>query len=376
MGFFYSGGGERVALQQTKYLRERGHTVNLYSPIIYWNNCFPDELREVGPERIVPHFPFPFPFREASAMIASAVLPFKLGKLANCDVLLCHSQPSMWIGYRVAQIYGTPYVGYLHQPTTFIHKRPKFAGNWRGKSSFVVLDTLLGRVGKGVAKALDRICHQRASALLFNSNWTKQQFEETYNLTGEVCYPAITSPSHISGERKDWLLTANRHYPWKRIDLAFEVLKHVQGFDLFVTGEPTQHTPFLVEAAKQREVAGCVHFTGFITNVELQQLYSQSMGYIQTSVQEPFGMSSIEAQSFGVPAVVWGDAGVKETVLDGETGFHATPYDLGDFERKTLSVVDKGTWGYMSREAKIWGSTFTWDTHVDLLEHTLEEVKA
>src|SRR5208337_2433214 len=114
MGFLYSGGGERVVLKQAQYLRDRGHKVRVFSPVIRWEKSFPDELRRIKPERVVPHFPFPFPFREASAMLASAVLPFGIRQMADCDVLLCESQPSMWLGYRIRRMYGKPYVGYLH----------------------------------------------------------------------------------------------------------------------------------------------------------------------------------------------------------------------------------------------------------------------
>ena len=136
MGFFYSGGGERVALEQARLLRERGHDVEVFSPIIRWDKSFPDLLSEVHPDRIVPPFPLPFPFREASAMLASVVIPFRFRDLADCDILLCHSQPSMFLGYRSKILFGTPYVGYLHQLTTFIHKRPEMAGNWASDANF------------------------------------------------------------------------------------------------------------------------------------------------------------------------------------------------------------------------------------------------
>lgn len=53
MGFLYSGGGERVALKQAQYLRERGHQVQVFSPIIRWDKSFPDELVRIKPERVM-----------------------------------------------------------------------------------------------------------------------------------------------------------------------------------------------------------------------------------------------------------------------------------------------------------------------------------
>lgn len=379
MGFLYSGGGERVVLEQTLRLRERGHEVKLFSPIIRWQKSFPDRLKEACPERIVPPFPFPFPFREAAAMLASTVLPFRSKEIADCDVLLCHSQPSMWIGYQANMKYGTPYVGYLHQLTTFIHKRPEVAGNWASKGDFLVLDGLLGVFGRRVARQLDRLCHLQANRLIFNSKWTRSLFEKEYGVSGDVCYPAGPTfmPKHdVSSSRSNTIITASRHYPWKRIDLAFQVLKQLDDPLplLTVVGEFTPHTAILRQIAKNLGLTDKVNFTGFISDEELSCLYSRSLAYVQTSIYEPFGLGPIEAQSCGTPAVVWGDAGVKETVLDGETGFHARPYDIGDFAAKLqLILKDKVRWRKMSKEARVWAGSFTWDKHIDILEGILNE---
>ncbi len=378
MGFFYSGGGERVVIEQTRRLRKRGHDVRVLSPIIYKEKSFPKLLKELGAERMVPHFPFPFPFRESSAMIAAAVLPFGIRKAADCDVLLCHSQPSMWLGYRLNALYGLPYVGYLHQLTTFIHPRPTVAGNWNPRD-FLILDTLLGRVGKPIARHLDRLCHLKAAKLLFNSNWTRKLFEDAYGVTGTVCYPAIDSHARaVASVRKNNVVLAARHYPWKRIDLAFMILKRLKSQipHLLITNRETSHTPSLKKTATALQIDSHVIFTGYVDDDRLAEIYREAKGYIQTSIHEPFGLGPLEAQGYGVPAVVWGDAGAKETVVDGETGFHAIPYDLDDFASKLdFILADQALWSQMSRDAEKWASSFTWDSHIDTVEAALHEAK-
>jgi glycosyltransferase involved in cell wall biosynthesis len=377
MGFFYSGGGERVVLEQARFLRERGHVVKVFSPIIYWDKCFPDLLAEVKPQRLVPHLPIPFPFREGTAMLASAVIPLGIKKLADCDIILCHSQPSLWLAYRVNMLFGTPYVGYLHQLTTFIHRRPEIAGNWASSGDFLLLDGILGVFAKRIVRHLDRLCHVGAGALLFNSRWTRKLFEEEYGVTGKVCYPAVdTLLKARPVRRKNTVVIASRHYPWKRIDLAFSVLSELKSKkpDLIVTGRETAHTSFLKEAAAKSGVGDHIKFTGYVNDATLTRLYSEARAYIQTSIYEPFGMSPVEAQLNGAPAVVWGDAGVRETVLDGETGFYAKPYEVADFSRKLdILLSDDETWRSMSKEAKPWASTFNWKTHIDILEGMLDE---
>ena len=376
MSFLYSGGGERVVLEQARHLRERGHEVRVYAPIIRWDRCFPELLREIYPEHIIKPFPTPI-FREASAMLMSALLPYGIRKLADCDILLCHSQPSMWIGYKINKLLGIPYVGYLHQLTTFIHKRPEIGENWASQSDFLLLEGLLGVFGRKVARHLDKMCHTNASRLIFNSVWTRKRFEQEYEVSGDVCYPSVNSSMLVAGngERDETIITASRHYPWKRIDLGLRLLNMISHKPQFlVVGEYTNHTAHLKNVVRQLHLESQVNFTGFVTNTMLLRFLKRSLAYVQTSICEPFGLGPVESQCCGTPAVVWGDAGVAETVLDGETGFHAKPYDLRDYADKLESLLTPSDmWRRMSRDAKVWASSFSWDSHMDLLESVLAD---
>lgn len=360
-------------LQQARHLRKRGHKVNVYAPVIYWDKCFPELLKEIAPERIVPHLPFPLPFRDSLGMIAASTLPLGLRKMKDCDVMLCQSQPAMWMGYRVHLLFNTPYVGYLHQPTTFIHSRPTVASSLSQSKDFLLLEGLMGRFGRPIALRLDYLCHSKAEQLIFNSDYTRKWFESQYGLSGEVCYPAIDYSPFPIMKRKNQIAIVARHYPWKRIDLAFQILsKMKEQPNLVVAGQETAYTRTLKQAAEP--LGNRVTFTGFISDRALRRLYAESRAYMQTSICEPFGIVSLEAQGFGCPAVVWGDAGIRETVLDGETGYHAKPYLVDDFSMWLDRIFeDKDMWNIMSQTAKSWASTFTWKAHIDQLESILEE---
>jgi glycosyltransferase involved in cell wall biosynthesis len=383
MGFLYSGGGERVVIEQAKGLRERGHSVKVYSPVIRWNKCFPKELTEVQPSRIVPPLQFsmrdnvitiPFPFREASAMLASVIFPFKFREIADCDVLLCHSQPSMAIGYRIAKLLGIPYVGYLHQFTSFLHERPSFAGDWSG-TDFAVLSFFLSKFRTAI-RPVDRLVHAEAARLLFNSEWTRKRFVEEYGLSGHVCYPAIRTTAMKTDEtRHDELITACRHYAWKRIDIAIDVLAQLPAnVTLEISSERTPLTSSLERQASALGVFDRVKFTGFIEDAMLYRHFASSRVYVQPSVEEPFGLSILEAQSLGTPAVAWGDAGGNETVLNGETGYVVAPYDMLEYANRVRSLVsDNSRWNAMSRNARVWATTFSWEDHLNVLEGVLDE---
>jgi len=143
------------------------------------------------------------------------------------------------------------------------------------------------------------------------------------------------------------VVTSSRHIPWKRFDLPFQVFRRLQEPlpALVVTGKETEHTSFLEQLASNLGLSRHVQFSGHLTDNELYRTFSRSKANVQTSIHEPFGLGPVEAQSFGTPAVVWGDAGTKETVSDGETGFQAEPYDIGDFSLKlSLLLSDDEMW--------------------------------
>lgn len=63
-----------------------------------------------------------------------------------------------------------------------------------------------------------------------------------------------------------------------------------------------------------------VRFLGVVNDSELYQHYADADMLLLPSRYESFGLSVIEAMSFGLPVVAWKAGGVCETVIDGVTG--------------------------------------------------------
>ncbi len=73
-GFAYSGGGERLVLEEVMGLRRLGHDVACYAPTLDKVACFPDFIEEVGVSTFLPQLPKWFPLRDALAMVLSSLL--------------------------------------------------------------------------------------------------------------------------------------------------------------------------------------------------------------------------------------------------------------------------------------------------------------
>lgn len=79
------------------------------------------------------------------------------------------------------------------------------------------------------------------------------------------------------------------------------------------------------EAAAAGDLAGRVHLAGFVESaVEAMAGYDL---VVVPSHQEPYGTVSAEAAAAGRPVVASGVGGMREVVIDGETGLHVPPGD-------------------------------------------------
>src|SRR5579859_2698274 len=73
-GFTYSGGGERIVIEEVLGLRRRGFQVECYAPTVDASRCYPDLLADVRVRTFLPQLPRWFPFREAIQMAAASLL--------------------------------------------------------------------------------------------------------------------------------------------------------------------------------------------------------------------------------------------------------------------------------------------------------------
>ena len=75
-----------------------------------------------------------------------------------------------------------------------------------------------------------------------------------------------------------------------------------------------------------------------ISDEKLIKLYNQAKLVVYTPYLEPFGLIPLEAMSCGTPVVAVNDGGVKETVINGETGI-LTERDENVFAKEVVKLI-------------------------------------
>ncbi|MBX7042427.1 MAG: glycosyltransferase family 4 protein [Ignavibacteria bacterium] len=92
-------------------------------------------------------------------------------------------------------------------------------------------------------------------------------------------------------------------------------------------------------AVHQAGIEDDVTFHGKLSHEKTSDMMRRSDIYLQTSMQEGFCVSALEAQATGLLCVVSDADGLKENVVDGVTGFFAERRSPRSFAERLISVI-------------------------------------
>jgi len=381
-GFYYNGGGERIVIEETKGLRERGYNVDVYTTHLESQHCFPEETGKLG---ITPFFcNLNLPLQAALNMtLSAAIYPLIKQRLRSYDVLICHSQPAIWIGQKT----GKPFIAYIHRPNCFLYPKP--VDHWNFDLNMLVLDKVVRSFP--LSRKLDLESTRAADKILTTSQWIADWTARIYGVTPVKCPPAPSSIFQRENPVRIWwrhrlsldcpkLLTVTRHVPIKRLDWTLKVFSRLyQEFErasLTIVGKHSSHTESLLKLAESLKVKHRVAFVQDISDARLLDCYRSADLYLSCAPMEDFGIAPLEAMATGLPIVVWSFGGTAELIEEGVTGFKAKAYDLNDFYKKAVEVfsLDEGQYRRLSENATAKANEYTWKRHVDILEEAVQEV--
>jgi glycosyltransferase involved in cell wall biosynthesis len=367
--FIYSGGGERLVLEEAIRLSELGHEVTCFAPVVNKKNCFPELIEKVKVEKILPRIlPKWYPDNILLSILAACVfIPFFFYKFRKYDIYFGANQPGPWISYVLSKINKKPYVIYLAQPTRLVH--PRLIDH---KVGLKLVDgfTLLGlftNLSKPFIRYLDGLSIRGAQVVFANGSYMTGVLKEVYGIEPINC-PAganmtkfpISNFSHkgtsffkasqfskrfkgsiiLNGFRvkKPYVLITNRHFQQKKFEYAIEAMSLLdRKVNIVITGRLTDYTRKLV---KQYGKNSYLHFVGLLSEAELERVYEQAAVYVYPAPEEDFGMGIVEAMAHGVPVVAWGNAGPTGIITHGRDGLLARPFDIADYASQIQRLLD------------------------------------
>ncbi len=105
-----------------------------------------------------------------------------------------------------------------------------------------------------------------------------------------------------------------------------------------------------------------VRFLGFITEREKGKLLRRSWATILASPKEGWGISNLESAACGTPVIAADSAGIRESVVDGDTGFLVPGSDIAAYAAAMRGLVESPALvDTLGSSARRFAETFTWD---------------
>lgn len=402
-GFIYSGGGERIIIEEARELRKRGYLVDIFVPTYDPEKCYPELLKDFSVKTFLPSFDRRVPLKHALEMVLSSILaPLYAFRFREYDAIIGANQPGAWIAYCVSSMLNKPYVIYFNQPTRLLYPRKiDKETKWQNIREFAYLDKLI-KLMRGFVEWADRMSVKSASKMLVNGKYIGSVIKDIYKrevvdcpagaviqpfnllrVNPHTAYVGVFEFSNKAGKKfhvnKPYVLITNRHEPQKKFDYGLramaKLVEEYPDLKLYIPGIFTDETKKLMEISEKLGIFDKVVFVGQVTEQVLQKLYREAVVYWYTAPEEDFGMGVVEAMGWGVPVVAWKNAGPTVTIIDGVTGYLAKPYDIDDFVNKTKKAIEvyemRAEMGKAahSRVKKY----FNWESHVDVMEGALIE---
>ncbi|HEY8833306.1 MAG TPA: glycosyltransferase family 4 protein [Gemmatimonadaceae bacterium] len=197
-----------------------------------------------------------------------------------------------------------------------------------------------------------------------------------------VIYNGVDStrltPNAAERSEKPLFVYLGRLKKYKRVDLvirAFDELNVPEAtLQIAGTGDYRAQLEGLVNSLG---LTDRVQFLGFIPEDEKVHLLRRAWASTLASPKEGWGISNLEAAACATPVIAANSPGIRESVVDGQTGFLVPPDDAGAMAAAMRGIVEsRDLVNVLGAAGRRFAQNFTWERAAhDTLSH-LEEVVA
>jgi len=208
-----------------------------------------------------------------------------------------------------------PHVSFCHTPMRYI---------WdRFDDYFPPSNPVLRVVASTISPMLRRWDVKTAASVdqfVANSTFVGERISEFYGRDSRVVYPFVDEEilgSRLQSERKDYHVVVSALVPYKRVDRAIDACIS-SGRNLLVVGDGP------LRSSLEKRSDSRVRFTGRLDPRELIEVVSVARSLIIPGVED-FGITSLEAMACGTPVVALREGGVRDSVIENETGLFFEP---------------------------------------------------
>lgn len=208
---------------------------------------------------------------------------------------------------------------YMNEPLRVAYEAPLqgIENTGRTAKELLTLKIMQGIDGKNV---------EAASVILTNSSYSHESIMRAYGLNSIITYLAVNQEvfHKIENVEKDnFVLSVGGLLPKKGFRFLIAALGLVEerirpGLVVVADRGEKREEEALKELAEHLGVS--LEIRSGITDEELCGLYNRALFVLYAPYLEPFGLIPLESMACGTPVIAVREGGVRESVMDGETG--------------------------------------------------------
>jgi glycosyltransferase involved in cell wall biosynthesis len=244
------------------------------------------------------------------------------------------------------------------------------------------LGPVLGRIGIAIERYLVPLLYRQKSVVCVSKSTAREIENLLFRgkaMDLRVIYngidPSLYSPGDSEKLERPTVLYLGRLKPYKQlprlIRMMPQVRQRVPDAELLIAGAGEAILEAEAEVGLQ-EADHYVRFLWQVTDEEKIDLYRQAWVMATASMIEGWGLTVIEANACGTPAVAFNVPGLNEAIVHGKTGMLAK--DDEEFVEHLIAILtDASLRKRLAANAVEWSNSFSWDVTAGQTLETLEE---
>ena len=305
--FGYNGGAENVILATIESWHSIGIEANIYTYRLRENT--PNYIKQFKTDITLN----PFLFNKTAKFLAD--------ELRNYDAVLIHNFPAT-IFFGLAYDYAKKNNIILPKSFWYCHE-PSVRLYGYDDESYKRLQKTWDIVAR-YTMHLDKLGVSKIDYIMSNSFRTKNGVKRVYNRDAEVIYPCIThiyTNNIIPINNSKHFVYIGRIEKPKNLENAIhafkKALEKIDNKELkFIIAGKGKHENDLKKLVQKINMENNIIFKGFVSEEEKHNLLNKSYALIMPAVNEPFGLTVIEALYSSCISIISNKSGVYEVAKD------------------------------------------------------------
>lgn len=304
--FGYNGGAENVILATVKHFYEKYNIeCTIYTYKLREN--VPDYIKQIKTDITLN----PFIFRKTANFLAY--------QLKDYDAVLIHNFPATIFFGLVYKYAKKNYIKlpksfwYCHEPSVRLYGEDDKSY----KSKQKTLDFIANYTMK-----LDRFGVSVIDYIMANSERTSNSVKRVYSRESKIIYPCVTGFDDIMNIKKaEHFFYVGRLEKLKNLEnaiIAFKsFLERIDNKDLkFIIAGKGRYEEKLKKLVSSIGMNKNIIFVGFVSDEEKKDLLNKSYSLVMPAINEPFGLTVIEALYCSCISIISKHSGVYEVAKD------------------------------------------------------------